>query len=270
MKALAALPAALALAVLSVAQPRLAVTSAAVAGVREAAGGANWTYLIEVTLPPLTRLRDEGLACVHGAEIVEVSPQSGAATVRGGCIFLTAENPTARPRELAVAVVVAERQREQPPTPVVAVMAAAALAAASYLALSERGEGKLLSMLSIPIAYHVKRRGDVARSPKRLKILEYIRANPGTTIRRISRETGISYGEVQWHLSVLERLGLVECARVGKYACCYPAGTPPEVWLARFAERELNLKLSPEALERAKLAVERGRLDLGELSLDPN
>jgi DNA-binding transcriptional ArsR family regulator len=89
-------------------------------------------------------------------------------------------------------------------------------------------------------------------------------------MRRISRETGISFGEVQWHLSVLERLGFVERVRVGRFVCYYPKGAPPETWLPAFAERELGLKLNPEDLKRAaprlEAALAKGVLSLEELA----
>jgi len=228
MRKLAALLAALALALVALAQPRLTVTSAAVVEVGELNADHNITYTITVEIPPLARLQSEKLACLHGATVRSVEAQRGTAVLQGGCIALTADNPTLRSIRFAVTVEAVEPQPQNEP-PLILLAAAVAAAVTSYLALSEGGRGKLFSTISIPVAYYVTKRSDVARSPKRVKILEYIKSNPGAPIRRIARETGISYGEVQWHLSVLERLGLVECVKLGRYHCYYPAGmqTPP-------------------------------------------
>lgn len=257
--------AALALAVIALAQPKLIVTSAAVVGVEELGEGTDRTYILTVELPPLTKLHEEKLACLYRAEVKSVAAQYGTAVLRAGCILLTSENPTARTVRVAVTVeaaAVTQLQQEQPSILLAAVTAAAA--AASYFTLSETGRGKLFSALSIPVAYYVTKRSDVARSPKRVKILEYIKANPGASMRRIARETGISYGEVQWHLSILERLGLVEWVRVGKYTCYYPAGTPVEIWLTRFAETEL--KLDSAALDRLRQTAQSRPVNHKELT----
>lgn len=233
----------------------------------------EYRYRVTLTIPPFASVKGETAACAYGAGIEEVKAAAGArAEVEESCLKLTADNPSSKPLAIEIEVVLtaeSEVTEEFPPL-MLALAAAVATATASYFSLSENGRGKLFKAVSVPVAYYVVKHSDVARSVKRVKILEYIRANPGSTMRRISRDTGISFGEVQWHLSILERLGLVERTRVGKYVCYYPKGAPPETWLPAFAERELGLRLNPETLKRATLRLEaalaRGAINLEELS----
>ncbi len=49
----------------------------------------------------------------------------------------------------------------------------------------------------------------------RQAIIEYLRVNPGAHLRQMSRDLGLSLGTLRWHLSVLERVGLVWERRKG-------------------------------------------------------
>jgi len=249
------------------AEPVLVVASPAVSSA-QAAG--NTTYTLKVLLPPLAELRGEKIACIRGAELVKATASTGSIAVSEGCALLTASNPSLKPLEVQVLLVAAEQPREQPQPPVVIVaVVAAAAAAASYLSLTESGREKLFALLSIPASYYIARFEDVKRSGKRVRILQYLRENPGASMRRISRETGISFGEVQWHLSILERLGLVHRVKIGKRACYYPVDVPLEEWLPRFAQAELGAPLDTTALRAAKQRLEsmaaRGAIPLSEL-----
>jgi DNA-binding transcriptional ArsR family regulator len=248
------------------AEPVLVVASPAVSSA-QAAG--NTTYTLKVLLPPLAELRGEKIACIRGAELVKATASTGSIAVSEGCAFLTASNPSLKPLEVQVLLVAAEQPREQPQPPVVIVAVVAAAAAASYLSLAESGREKLFALLSIPASYYIARFEDVKRSEKRVRILQYLRENPGSSMRRISRETGISFGEVQWHLSILERLGLVHRVRIGKHACYYPVDVPLEEWLPRFAQAELGALLDITAFRAAKQRLEsmaaRGAIPLSEL-----
>ena len=246
-------------------QPRLVVVSPAAR--LSSAAGDGAAYLLEVEVPPLSALSGERVACVYGAAVAHVESSVGEAYVEGSCIILTVRNPGLSP--LRVELKVVPHREEKPEPPVAALLAAAAAAAASYLALTESGREKFFGALSVPVCYYVRRREDAKRSAKRVRILEYVRANPGATMRRVSRETGISFGEVQWHISILERLGLVRCVKVGRYSCCFPTGTPIEVWLPSFAERELGIRVDAGSLKRLRSRIEelaeRGYIPRGEL-----
>ena len=224
-------------------------------------------YRLTVTVPPFTALKGETVACAYGAGVAKASPP---AEVDGNCIKITVDNPSPKPLTVEIEAVLAPppTAEELPLAAIAAVVAGAA--AAAYLSATESGREKLFKAVSVPAAYYIVKRSDVARSAKRVRILEYVKANPGATMRRISRETGISFGEVQWHLSVLERLGFVERVRVGRFVCYYPKGAPPETWLPAFAERELGLKLNPEDLKRAaprlEAALAKGAISLEELA----
>jgi len=247
----------------SLAEPALVQARAGVSV--EKVGGLE--YRLTVTVPPFTALKGETVACAYGAGVAKASPP---AEVEGNCIKITVDNPSPKPLTVEIEAVLAPppAAEELPLAAIAAVVAGTA--AAAYLSATESGREKLFKTVSVPAAYYIVKRSDVARSAKRVRILEYVKANPGATMRRISRETGISFGEVQWHLSVLERLGFVERVRVGRFVCYYPKGVPPETWLPAFAERELGLKLNPEDLKRAaprlEAALAKGVLSLEELA----
>ncbi len=62
----------------------------------------------------------------------------------------------------------------------------------------------------------VDRGGPVREShPTRMVIVSYLSANPGAHLRQIARDLGMSMGTLRWHLSVLERNGLVWERREG-------------------------------------------------------
>jgi len=248
------------------AEPVLIVASPAVSST-QAAG--NTTYVLKVLLPPLAELRGEKVACIRGAEILNASSPTGSVAVSEGCVFLTASNPSPKPLEVQVVLVAAEPPRGQPQPPVALVAAIAAAAAASYLSLTESGREKLFAALSIPASYYIARYEDVKRSEKRVRILQYLRENPGASMRRISREAGISFGEVQWHLSILERLGLVQRVKIGRRACYFPVDVPLEEWLPRFTLAEMGVRIDAAALKAAKPRLEsmaaRGAIPLSEL-----
>ncbi len=57
----------------------------------------------------------------------------------------------------------------------------------------------------------------------RQAIIEYLRVNPGAHLRQMSRDLGLSLGTLRWHLSVLERVGLVWERRKGNMTEFYLA-----------------------------------------------
>ncbi|OPY30609.1 MAG: MarR family protein [Methanocella sp. PtaU1.Bin125] len=59
---------------------------------------------------------------------------------------------------------------------------------------------------------------DLLKNQNRNAILNYIYANPGTTIARISEEQQIERGMVKYHLYKLETEGKIVLRRMGKYS----------------------------------------------------
>ena len=55
----------------------------------------------------------------------------------------------------------------------------------------------------------------------RVRILEFIKANPGTHLRKIKRELSLAMGVIQYHLYKLERERSVASARHGLYKRFY-------------------------------------------------
>jgi predicted transcriptional regulator len=55
----------------------------------------------------------------------------------------------------------------------------------------------------------------------RVRILEFIKANPGTHLRKIKRELNLAMGVIQYHLSKLERERNVVSVRQGLYKRFY-------------------------------------------------
>ena len=56
---------------------------------------------------------------------------------------------------------------------------------------------------------------------KRVRILEFIKANPGTHLRRIKRELNLAMGVIQYHLYRLERERNIVSVRHGLYKRYY-------------------------------------------------
>jgi predicted transcriptional regulator len=55
----------------------------------------------------------------------------------------------------------------------------------------------------------------------RNRIQGYIRNNPGSHLRKISKELAIALGDTQYHLNFLEKTGLVKSKRMGMYKVYY-------------------------------------------------
>jgi len=216
-------------------------------------------FTLELLLPPYAHVSGLRLACVANASRVEARASGGRVEVRREgdllCLYVEASNPAQGFKSVVVEVAAAPPPPEGAPPLIAAAIAAAAVAAASYLSLSERGRGALLKAASIPVAYAIVSRERALANSRRRAIYEYIRRNPGVGPRQISRELGISFGEVQWHLSVLERVGLVARVTVGRRALYYPADMQLHEWLPQFALRELGLRIDPDALRRAEPRV---------------
>ncbi len=64
---------------------------------------------------------------------------------------------------------------------------------------------------------------DPELDPPRSLIMEYLRFNPGAHLRQMARDLGMSLGSLRWHLSVLERKGLVREKRKGNLTEFYPS-----------------------------------------------
>ncbi len=64
----------------------------------------------------------------------------------------------------------------------------------------------------------------VLDNSKRSKILRVISRNPGISIAELENITGINRSTLRFHLSVLEKEGLIWSLKAGKYRIFFPAG----------------------------------------------
>ncbi len=210
--------------------------------------------LLTVTLPPYTQLEKTRLGCVANASSARASSPGAFVEVRKEgelfCVYASAQNPTPQFAILEVRVRVAPLREQASQLPVALLAALAAAGVASYLSLTEEGRDLAFKAISVPVAYALVSREKALENAKRRLIYEYIRRNPGAGPRAISRELGISFGEVQWHLSILERVGLVARASLARRALYYPADMPLHEWLPLFAARELGVEVRPEHVQR--------------------
>ena len=55
-------------------------------------------------------------------------------------------------------------------------------------------------------------------------IFDFVKAHPGTHLRKIGRELNLGNGDLQYHLFVLEKQGKVSTVRVGLYKLVFPSG----------------------------------------------
>ena len=60
-------------------------------------------------------------------------------------------------------------------------------------------------------------------SQTRSQILDYIKTNPGVHFRKISKELGLAMGQIQHHLSVLEKTGRIKSSKINFRRHYYPA-----------------------------------------------
>jgi predicted transcriptional regulator len=64
--------------------------------------------------------------------------------------------------------------------------------------------------------------------PGRAAILQLLRRRPGLHLRAVARELGMPVQHANYHLRVLERVGLVKRLEAAGKVCWHEAGTPPE------------------------------------------
>lgn len=57
----------------------------------------------------------------------------------------------------------------------------------------------------------------------RRRVLEYIQKNPGVTFRKLAEELNLGIGNLQYHLNVLEKNGLIKSRKVGGKRYIFPA-----------------------------------------------
>jgi len=62
----------------------------------------------------------------------------------------------------------------------------------------------------------------------RRRIYGYIQDNPGVHLRKIRKELGLAMGDMQYHLSLLEKSGQIKSRRIGMHRHYYPVTVPDE------------------------------------------
>jgi len=93
---------------------------------------------------------------------------------------------------------------------------------------------------------------------KRVKILEFIRLNQGTSITQLQNELGINRSTLKYHLSILEREGLISTIKVGNKRLIF-AGEPEDKAL-------LSVKTSERKKQILDFLYETDGLKLKEIS----
>ncbi len=57
----------------------------------------------------------------------------------------------------------------------------------------------------------------------RRRIYETVKKNPGIHLRELQRLTGLAMGQLEYHISLLERVGLIRSQKQGRYRRYFPA-----------------------------------------------
>jgi predicted transcriptional regulator len=73
----------------------------------------------------------------------------------------------------------------------------------------------------------------------RKRVNDYVASHPGTHARRIGKELGLSRGDLQYHLYILEKEGLIKTRRRGLYKFVFPSrlfGEKQEVVLSLLSQ----------------------------------
>ncbi len=95
---------------------------------------------------------------------------------------------------------------------------------------AEKTDAKTLpyNMLPFPITSNfgntLTERTPLPDNVTRTEIYNYISANPGLQFRAICSGLGLSIGVVQFHLALLQKAGLIDAIRKGKYKRFFAAG----------------------------------------------
>ena len=55
------------------------------------------------------------------------------------------------------------------------------------------------------------------------RIFEYVRAHPGIHVRRIGKELSLAPGDIQYHLDILQRQGMIKMRRSGLHRFVFPS-----------------------------------------------
>ncbi|MGC8932382.1 MAG: winged helix-turn-helix transcriptional regulator [Candidatus Methanodesulfokora sp.] len=105
----------------------------------------------------------------------------------------------------------------------VVVVAMASVASASYL-LKEQQDKLFRFVSSVPLAVIKIKGRDVLNNKRRVEIMEVLRRSAGMSANEIARTLKISRTAVLWHLSLLERAGIVNRVKVGNLTLYYCSG----------------------------------------------
>jgi len=129
-----------------------------------------------------------------------------------------------------------------PPDPMLGWVALAGGASSTAWSLTDRGRSFLSRMIFLPL--YVKMKGEaVLDNELRGMIRGYILVNPGDCYTDLKRNLQLENGELAYHLSVLEREGIIKSVAKGPRRMYYPADMPlPENGGGLHAVQERVLK----------------------------
>jgi len=114
-----------------------------------------------------------------------------------------------------------------PPDPMLGWVALAGGASSTAWSLTDRGRSFLSRMIFLPL--YVKTRGAaVLDNELRGMIRGYVLVNPGDCYTDIKRNLQLENGELAYHLSVLEREGIIKTVTKGAKRMYYPADMPTQ------------------------------------------
>jgi DNA-binding transcriptional ArsR family regulator len=121
----------------------------------------------------------------------------------------------------------AQTSRDEPLVPLTVPEAAAATSLAAVLLAALAWLARCL-VLGVPFFAFSRIEDDaLAAHPQRRRALDYITANPGANIAQVRRALGLAWGTTVYHLSRLERAGLVAVRHVGGQRTHWPLGSAP-------------------------------------------
>ncbi len=103
---------------------------------------------------------------------------------------------------------------------------AAAGAFTALLALISDGVRTALFRYAL-VAYTRIHRSNVLDHPRRARIMELVKMEPGIHLKELNRRTGGGWGAFRMHLRVLDEAGLVRIEHSGKFATVHLGGGPP-------------------------------------------
>ena len=129
------------------------------------------------------------------------------------------------------------------------------LAVAIYMLLMRDEIARKFVVIGVPLYSRFVKPLEYLRNARRRAIYEFIREKGYTWPREVERAFNMAYGEVQWHLALLERAGLIYSFRALKRRFYVDGGLDPETAARKICQEQAGRDPTTNEVEEAKRAA---------------